>query len=52
MARYYSAVILDYCLKDAKRALVEYDAFLKTHPTLDPYVTRASGRIAALRLAQ
>jgi hypothetical protein len=44
MARYYSAVILDYCLKDLKAALADYEAFLKMRPASDPFAVRASKR--------
>jgi hypothetical protein len=47
-ARYYSAVILDYCLNDAVKAIAEYQAFVKRHPT-SAYADRARRRIAALR---
>lgn len=48
-ARYYSAVILDYCLNDVDRALSEYLAFVKEHPTAEPHARKARSRLAALR---
>jgi hypothetical protein len=47
-ARYYSAVILDYCLNDTVKAIAEYEAFVKRHPTSADAV-RARRRITALR---
>jgi hypothetical protein len=47
IARYYSAVILDYCLADATRAVSEYRAFVKRHPTASQ-AGKAKRRIAAL----
>ena len=52
MARYYAAVILDYCLNDVGNALREYDTFLKGALPDDVYVDRAKNRIAALSAAR
>jgi hypothetical protein len=49
MARYFSAVILDYCLNDGPKAVAEYQAFVKKHPTVSPYAGKARRRITALR---
>jgi hypothetical protein len=48
MARYYSAVILDYCLNDSANAVVEFRAFVKKHPMAAPYASKTKRRIAAL----
>jgi hypothetical protein len=49
MARYWSAVILDYCLHQTKPALAAYNDYL-THASLDDeYSQKAKKRIAALR---
>jgi hypothetical protein len=48
-ARYYSAVILDYCLNDGPNAVAAYEAFIRKHPTAAPHVGKARARIAALR---
>jgi len=40
-ARYYSAVILDYCLNDTTGALAEYQAFVTRYPTAAAYAAKA-----------
>jgi outer membrane protein assembly factor BamD (BamD/ComL family) len=49
LAAYYGAVILDYCLNEHHRAIMEYGAFVLMHPDADPFVEKANRRIAALR---
>jgi dienelactone hydrolase len=49
MARYYSAVILDYCFDDRPNAIAEYETFLEEHHTMEPFVGKAKRRIEVLR---
>jgi tetratricopeptide (TPR) repeat protein len=49
MSSYYVAVIYDYCLKDSARAIPAYEAFIAAHGALEPYATKATQRLAALR---
>ena len=49
MAKYYIAVISDYCLQDAKAALSDYDAFVSQYPSATPYTAKATQRISFLR---
>ena len=51
-AKYYSAVILDYCLNDRRNALVEYRAFVDKHSDAAPLAEKARRRIAVLHGAQ
>jgi hypothetical protein len=48
MAAYYSAVILDYCLNDHQRAVVEYETFVRKYPHLTQFVEKANRRITSL----
>jgi tetratricopeptide (TPR) repeat protein len=52
LAAYYVAVIDDYCLKDTKRALIEYERFLAAYPdTKDTkvFAEKARMRVNSLR---
>jgi tetratricopeptide (TPR) repeat protein len=49
MAKFYIAVISDYCLKDTKAALSEYGDFVRQYPRATPYIDKAKQRIALLR---
>ena len=49
MARYYCAVILDFCLGDRPKALAEYKAFVSQYPQIELFVEKARRRIAALQ---
>ena len=48
-AQYDAAVILDYCLNDKARAIVDFEAFLTLAPQLEPFATKARARLTALR---
>ena len=48
MARYYSAVILDYCLNEGPKAAAEDRVFVQKHPSAAPYTGKAKRRITAL----
>ena len=48
MARYYIAVIYDYCLGDKAHAIPAFEAFLAAHAD-SPYAAKAGARLAALR---
>jgi outer membrane protein assembly factor BamD (BamD/ComL family) len=49
-AKYYVAVIDDYCLKDTKSALRAYDSFLRQYPNAKPYTEKARQRLTVLRV--
>lgn len=49
MSMYYRAVISDYCLNDARAALVDYEAFVQKYPSLVTYSQKARARIKALK---
>jgi tetratricopeptide (TPR) repeat protein len=49
MAAYYVAVIDDYCLKDTKRALIEYERFLAAYPDTKVFAEKARLRVNGLR---
>ena len=49
LAKYYVAVIDDYCLKNTPSALRSYERFVHQNPNANPYVDKAKQRIAVLR---
>ena len=49
MARYYTAVIYDYCLKDPAHAIPAFEVFLAAHKDMHPFADKATARLAALR---
>jgi len=49
MAAYYVAVIDDYCLKDGRRSLTEYERFVRAYGDTKIFADKARERVASLR---
>jgi outer membrane protein assembly factor BamD (BamD/ComL family) len=53
MARYYAAVMLEWCFNERAAALAEYRRFVSRYPSADKrYLTRAQARIAFLEMSK